>query len=187
MNNISRIALLLLIFAACKKGDSNTASIDTQRKAIKYVGALHAMMNDSLWTAIAEGYYDSTLMISGGTTKDGLHFDNALIFDRLSKTLGLQPLRATDRSKPQPYDDDSTSRFFTAEPHGNWDVGGDYYDVLNSDTFNNYFNITGLSNHDSEITGIFSVTVVRIDSVRDSQYPDTIRFRNGSFTLKVSK
>jgi hypothetical protein len=186
MNKISLILLSLFVGLACNKDDGPPAPIINQLKSISYTGSLHAMMNDSLWSARCQGVYDSTLFFAGETFTDSIHVQNALVFDRLRKAMGVQPIRARDYSKPQPFDSDSTAAFHTTDVYGNPDITGDNYDVLNAESLNNFVHITGWSDDDSKITGTFSVTLVRTYRGRDSQYPDTIRFRNGSFTLAAS-
>jgi hypothetical protein len=60
-----------------------------------------------------------------------------------------------------------------------------WYSLLESDSLYNYFIITHFDQITNEIEGIFSATYV-IDFINFTNYPDTLRFRNGYFKSKVT-
>jgi hypothetical protein len=85
---------------------------------------------------------------------------------------------------------DSTDRFnrragFSTSADG--DAGGDRYDIIESDSLNNFISITDETNNFSEIRGNFSMTFVRIFKDAISPFPelDTVRFRDCTLHLFI--
>jgi hypothetical protein len=74
-----------------------------------------------------------------------------------------------------------SSTFYTMTSDG--DVVGDTYSILESDSANNYFNITKQKKGFSRIEGSFSLTFVRTNKSVYTQFPDleTVKFRNCTF------
>lgn len=63
-----------------------------------------------------------------------------------------------------------------------YDVTGDEYDILESDSANNWIQIIKANkNFTRDIEGKFSCTFVKYKSFHESPFPDTIRIREGYF------
>lgn len=66
------------------------------------------------------------------------------------------------------------------------DVACDYYDLLLSDSINNYIELTEVGTEQKRFKGRFSVTYLRTNTnICDETKLDTLRFRNGEFFLKL--
>jgi hypothetical protein len=73
--------------------------------------------------------------------------------------------------------------FYTNTSDG--DITADIYSVIESDSLNNFINITEEQNSFHEIRGVFSMSLVRTKKSQYTLFPnlDTVRFRNCSFYL----
>ena len=101
-----------------------------------------------------------------------------LNFSCVRRNLSIQRVKPYE---PATRFDTLQSVFYTLQ---GGDVGCDYYDVLVSDTINNYIQIKGQNNDYKEIWGNFSMTYIRTESCSpNSLWPDTVRLRDGKFHL----
>ncbi|MBX3163054.1 MAG: hypothetical protein KF900_01120 [Bacteroidetes bacterium] len=64
------------------------------------------------------------------------------------------------------------------------DVFCENFDIPETDTLNNYIQITKQNNNYKEVFGVFSLTLIKTQDCKERQYPDdTMRIRNGYFHL----
>jgi hypothetical protein len=71
--------------------------------------------------------------------------------------------------------------FSTMQDDG--DVWCDLYEVVESDSINNWVHITQQNKNFTEIWGEFSITLHRKSGCPSSVYPDTLRIKDGEFHI----
>lgn len=74
------------------------------------------------------------------------------------------------------------ARFTTTQDDG--DLSCDRFEILETDSTNNWIQITKEEDDYNEVWGNYSATFVRKYGCPSSPYTDTLRFRNGSFHFK---
>jgi len=169
MKKIIVAYLLVVVGFGCNKEDKLP-------KAEAKVG-----FNGEQWEAKACWAYKSDRDVSKLTIRMGFeaHQDyvNGLTLYNLTPTIGRQILKPTNY--------DSLGLIYaTYTSSQEEDVTGDEYKVVESDSLNNWVNITSAKDDfTKDIYGEFSVTMVRKKSFPNSPFPDTVRFRNGTFYI----
>lgn len=77
-----------------------------------------------------------------------------------------------------------TAKFYTLIEQGH--ASNEDFDVLESDTENNWVQITEEKNGFKEIKGKFSLTLIKTSTGIDpNRYPDTLRIRDGVFSVTL--
>lgn len=69
--------------------------------------------------------------------------------------------------------------FFTYQDDG--DVACDTYEIIETDSVNNWIKVTKQTNNYAEVWGTFSATFFRKQGCSATKYADTLRFRDGVF------
>jgi hypothetical protein len=108
-----------------------------------------------------------------------------LTFGDIRKNKNMQLIEKLQIGNPYTANLDSAynwSSFGTTRDDG--DVNCDYYRVWESDSTNNWIQITKEKDNYKEVWGTYSVTFLRESGCASSPYTDTLRFRNGSFHFK---
>jgi hypothetical protein len=78
---------------------------------------------------------------------------------------------------------DAYGSFGTAQSDG--DVGCDFYEIIESDSTNNWVRIEKQSNEYNEVWGSFSMHLYRTRTCSSTIYPDTLLITNGEFHFKL--
>lgn len=124
-----------------------------------------------------ENGYDANLLNLHLYFEDYNGYPNGLILGSFGKYYGKQRVKKMNSDTPT-----ITQAFYYSAQEE--DVTGDVYTVLESDSANNWIEITeAKSNFTKDIKGRFSVTMVRTKKFLNSPFPDTVRFTNGSFSI----
>jgi hypothetical protein len=177
------IPILFIIFFDCSKGIKK--DIDFAKKynkpnkvTLKVNGETYPMVIKNLWN-----YRDEMALSLSKIFKCMLVAEQSgLSFGKIKLVSGIQTLRPYKTSSYNIALKTSAS-FYTMASDG--DVQADTYELVESDSLNNYFNITYQKNNFKEIKGEFSATFVRIELSKYTQFPDldTVRIRDGKFHL----
>jgi len=161
--------LLLAIFAfSCNKDE----------KAPKSTGT--ATVNGEMWEAVR------VMILKSPRSENKLYF--VADFDQYGYAGGLT-IDGVEKnySKQQILKTKYDSLFLINGRYINsqeYDVTGDEYHILESDSLNNWVQITSAKDDfTKDIKGEFSATLVRTKAFQNSPYPDTLRIRNGSFNI----
>ncbi len=172
MKNSILVLLCVLVWASCRKKENPMQS----------VGEVSVLINGYPFTGLVNSYLTNTLGFKIIKYKD---IGNGEIVPWENFGIGnLQKSLFAQQVFKDFYLNDSivAARFATAQDDG--DVLCDYFEVLESDSTNNWVQITREENGYQEIWGKFSVTMIRTDGCASSPYPDTLRFREGSFHVR---
>jgi hypothetical protein len=180
-----KFLLLTLVFIICACRKDIKKDIDFAKKynkpnevTLKVNGETYPMVIKNLWN-----YRDEMTLSLSKIFKCMLEAEQSnLSFGKIKLVSGIQTLH---RYKPNKYNlaIESSTSFFTMTSDG--DVLADTYELVESDSLNNFFNITAQKNNFKEIKGEFSATFVRIELSKHTQFPnlDTVRIRDGKFHL----
>jgi len=107
-----------------------------------------------------------------------------LSFHKIEQTKDRQTVRAWIIGQPSSNPDsiylDAT--FTTTQADG--DVSCDLFQILETDSVNNWIQITKEEGNYNEVWGNYSATFTRHSGCASSPYTDTLRMRNGSFHFK---
>ena len=162
-----------MVMNSCRKNDDNSGS----EKA-----SISSSLNGGTW--VCDDLYASQKgdYININVYKKNQYGDNHenLNFSCIRRNLLRQKVKPHNAATKF---DSLQSTFYTLQ---GGDVACDYYDVLTSDTENNYIQIEGERNNYKEIWGNFSMTYIRTESCSpNSLWPDTVRLREGKFHLFI--
>jgi hypothetical protein len=173
---IFSIVIILCAYSGCKK-DSDTPSIGTltvKVNGIEWTGKVR-MVNQERFSIVVDKYKS----ISGVEVPWEI-----LSLSLLNKNNYVQRLYIKDVNVTINPDSAKTyASFGTMQEDGC--VGCDNYQVIETDSVNNWFQITEQRNNYSEIWGKFCVSFYRVLSCSTSIYPDTLKFREGAFHLQL--
>jgi len=168
MRNVVIFCFLIFIAIGCDKEN-------------KYPKAeVSSTVNDEVWNSNVPFAFKSDIGVNTLDFQFGFEqwgYQSALLLYNVDKTIGVQQLRKTN------YD---SLYLINCVFHNSQeeDVTGDEYDILEADSANNWVNITSAKDDfTKDIRGTFSATFVRTKKFMNSPYPDTLRFRNGTFYI----
>jgi len=168
MRNVVIFCFLILTTTGCKKSDKIPDS------------EANATVNGEQWETIGAwmttaSQIENKLDLNISFKEYG--YSGTFVVSNLTKAIGNQLLKRTN------YD----SLYLINAVYINSqeeDVTGDEYDILEADSANNWVNITSAKDDfTKDIRGTFSATLVRTKKFMNSPYPDTLRFRNGTFYI----
>jgi hypothetical protein len=167
--------ILMLFSNSCKK-----------KQSIQNNGNATATLNGKPWTGILQAKNNERFSFSIIIYKE---FDGILLpfdglgFGLVNKNIKVQKLSIRDSMvNLNPLLAKTYSSFSTSQ--GDGDVLCDMYEVLESDSLNNWIKIETEKNNFTEMSGIFNVTLLRIRTCGSSLYSDTLKFTNGHFNIK---
>ncbi len=157
-------------------------SCNKKENVIPTLSSASASFNESIWIAnsIRGSKTDSTINIS-------------LDIDKLNEFNEPYPYESLFlhfyKSKEKQflftgYSIIPTAKFYTLIEQGH--ASNEEFDILESDTENNWVQITEEKNDYKEIKGKFSLTLIKTSTGIDpNRYPDTLRIRNGEFSVTL--
>ena len=172
---ISLIAIAIVLFS-CKKNDEYPK------------GNAQAQLNGNDWEAERayanpSRFSKSNLIEIYIVKNPNADVSQHLAFGNVEKTLVRQPMVQMVGNVDTP--EKLWTSFIISQ---DYDVTGDEYDLVESDTANNWLQITSAdADFTKNIKGTFSATYYKAYSYPGSPNPDTIRIRNGSFYISKLK
>lgn len=194
MKNKSYIVILLFIIVCCKKktnsNDNSKTNIFTENIDLindTSNGTVNAKINGVLWRGFP--HVDSLNNFSFTATKYRISGNNYLpneIFSifKIKKMSGSQIIFKSDSTLNLTPLIAKTSAFFgTFKPDG--DVTCEDFIVIEADSSNNIVQITKQIDNYSEVYGTFKLNLIKINNCSTHHYPDTVKFTNGYFHLKL--
>jgi len=183
MNNRSSFFILIIFVAllsACGKDGKITVTPDPD----EFNSDASALLNGEKWYAYmnwSSGSYigRDTQSFSFIVTKDDVLRED-LSFDGIPLRVGVYPI-----SEVVPglwFTDKSTSTYVTILEDG--DVAGEFYDS-SADTAFHFFALDKYNPVKQEVEGRFQVELIKDPSRDFFDTPDTLRFTNGRFKLRM--
>lgn len=166
--------LISTIFSFCnKENNSEYGTLKVKLNGDKWTGKVNVN------TSMVAGKF--TIGVSRMIKMEGVYIcRDQLGLSFLYRTKDQQRLFSTDSiANYDPANSRTSASFGTTQDDG--DVMCDLFEVIDSESENNYFIITKEENDFSEIWGKFAVSLKKTISCSASEYPDIIRFTDGEF------
>lgn len=175
------ISISLLTSSACKKKPEPEQKFTAR-----------CTINGQEWKADITGgsYYGPTNLIGFALVKNKHLHTNVYVpwdmagFDFLKKTLVKQTAWGNRMLNNGSYDTNFVRGSFGI-PEGDGHITCDIYYCLESDSLNNWVQITRAENDYQKIWGTFSMTLLRHRTCVGSTYPDTLYIRDGEFYVEI--
>lgn len=165
---------IITLFSYCdKENKSDYGTLKVKLNGDKWTGKVNVN------TGIVAGKF--SIGVARMIKMEGVYIcRDQLNLSFLRRTKDHQTLLSMDSlATVDPVNSRTSASFGTTQDDG--DVLCDQFEVIDSESANNYLLITKEDNNFSEIWGKFAISLKKTVSCAESEYPDIIRFTDGEF------